>query len=411
MQVRARPGEYWASANGSTLSADIPTGDAYAPRGTAPWIAEMYGYAFAAAEAGVSHTFPPDLVAYPRDLRAALGERGSPAVLHYGIDFQIGTAYSWNKMVFGDFDPAMCPPGGLFFGTPPSAHLVASQGARWHGGAQHGAFVVRVLNAGLCRFYRRLCAGMAQVTCPPDERDEELPLRCPPDPAARPPCCEDADAKCWQWGMAGECTRNAAFMRASCARTCGACPPGTVGAAAAIRAAAARGEGSGGADGPAAHRRAAPAPAQLAGGAAAGLITVGAAAERPQPTPPQSGPQSGPRHVLARRIGRGLSRFVPGATRAADLSVLRGHALALALGAACALLGLCALAAALACRVGGGRHGSTRRPGGVEATSRGTGDGARGGAGGGARAAQLSGCAGTTPRRGPYRGCSSGGSL
>jgi len=44
-RVRTEPGRYWR-LNGT--GEDIPTGDAYVQRGQAPWIAEMYGYAFGA---------------------------------------------------------------------------------------------------------------------------------------------------------------------------------------------------------------------------------------------------------------------------------------------------------------------------------------------------------------------------
>ena len=51
-KVRTNPQLYW-SMNGS-IPRDIPTGDAYVHHGEAPWISEMYGYVFAAAEQGAA---------------------------------------------------------------------------------------------------------------------------------------------------------------------------------------------------------------------------------------------------------------------------------------------------------------------------------------------------------------------
>lgn len=52
-RVRTEPERYW-SINGS-IPRDIPTGDAYVKFGHAPWISEMYGYSFGAAEAYAPH--------------------------------------------------------------------------------------------------------------------------------------------------------------------------------------------------------------------------------------------------------------------------------------------------------------------------------------------------------------------
>ena len=58
-QVRLNPQKYWrmVGPDGKPGGADhdILTGDAYVGHGQAPWISEMYGYVFAAAEVGVTH--------------------------------------------------------------------------------------------------------------------------------------------------------------------------------------------------------------------------------------------------------------------------------------------------------------------------------------------------------------------
>ena len=91
-RVRTEPERYWR-INGS-IPHDIATGDSYVKHGHAPWISEMYGYAFGAAVAGVDHRITHGIVRYPGELRR--GDR--PYILHYGIDFTIDRTYNWNKV-------------------------------------------------------------------------------------------------------------------------------------------------------------------------------------------------------------------------------------------------------------------------------------------------------------------------
>jgi hypothetical protein len=37
--------------------------------------------------------------------------------------------------------------------------------------------------------------------------------------------CEDDNPSCAEWATAGECTKNAGYMRAACAKSCDSCPP------------------------------------------------------------------------------------------------------------------------------------------------------------------------------------------
>lgn len=208
--MRTRPEAYWAGPN-SALARDIPTGDAYAKKGEVPWISEMYGYAFAAAEVGVGHVFPPNLVGYvsARD----------PAVVHYGIDFKVGRSYTWNKLSFALLRPGDCPERKRFFGPPPGRREVEAEGSAWErDGHALGAWTVNTINRGLCHFYRESC-GDGQTECPPEVRPEQ-PQLCSPGPG----CCRDLDLEhCWMWALGGECERNKGFMSASCAESCGLC--------------------------------------------------------------------------------------------------------------------------------------------------------------------------------------------
>ena len=60
-KMRLNPQLYWKMVDPKTglpsgADHDILTGDAYVGHGQAPWISEMYGYVFAAAEAGLRHS-------------------------------------------------------------------------------------------------------------------------------------------------------------------------------------------------------------------------------------------------------------------------------------------------------------------------------------------------------------------
>ena len=174
-KVRTMPELYW-SINGS-IPRDIPTGDAYVARGKAPWISEMYGYSFGAATAGVQHVVTHDVVQYPRDSGGSL-----PYILHYGIDFDIGESYNWNKMVYKKLDISKCQ--GRFFGVPPKPRNKREES---------GALVVNTLNRAFCRYYATHCPDTA-APCPPTEQPPGGGLvRC----SGEGPCCEDKQTACW----------------------------------------------------------------------------------------------------------------------------------------------------------------------------------------------------------------------
>ncbi len=56
-EVRHHPEKYWSKLPGSKLKSDINTVQKGISYGEVPWISEMYGYAFAAAEVGLDHKF------------------------------------------------------------------------------------------------------------------------------------------------------------------------------------------------------------------------------------------------------------------------------------------------------------------------------------------------------------------
>lgn len=194
-RVRTEPHRYWKLDG---VGIDIPTGDAYVKRGQAPWIAEMYGYSFAAAEVGVEHRVTHGIVAYPSELPWS-GQ--DPFILHYGIDFNIGPDYNWNKMVFKQLDVLSCR--RRFFGPPPKPRNRRESA---------GAHVVNILNRAFCDFYSQNCDGQNRMVCPPSER---------PPPGHNE--CDDNAGNCWAWAIDNQCEENPKFMSTTCRRSCNLC--------------------------------------------------------------------------------------------------------------------------------------------------------------------------------------------
>eukprot|EP00966_Prymnesium_polylepis_P107536 2489177-Prymnesium_polylepis.1 len=73
-QIRLNPQKYWRLTDPATnisVGTDIALGDDFVKRGEAPWISEMYGYAFASAEAGLRHILTDGIVVYPDEIGAS----------------------------------------------------------------------------------------------------------------------------------------------------------------------------------------------------------------------------------------------------------------------------------------------------------------------------------------------------
>lgn len=249
-QVRQHPERYWAMPGRSNLSASIPTGDAYVQFGQAPWIAEMYGYVLAAAEAGVGHVLTDGVVVYSDDALAP--GRAEPSIIHYGLHCHIkqeppSRAFHFTKYSHGSFDPLSC--AGAIFPAPPQPTTAEALCAE----------TVETLNDGLCAFYAERCG---------------LKVECPAHQPALPAPCVDAarTARCAEWARAGECVRNRGFMLTQCRRSCDAC--GTAGAVAATPPLAGAGA-DGGADAEL------PRAAAASAGGAGGLPLDGAASGGP----------------------------------------------------------------------------------------------------------------------------------
>jgi hypothetical protein len=236
------------------------TGDAYSTKpGDKPWISEMYGYSYACAKSDVWHTVHRSAMLYP-----GYEVSEAPAVLHYGLVWDVvgPEKYSFDKHWHYDFDPLKCPPWDL----SPGADGAAKGGLFPHAPSPkafqtQGSLLLRdllavetpiTLNAAFCERHRKKCPVSAQLDeeCGRAERLwAELRERMPgAEAAAAARGCEDKDARCGKWAAAGECEKNAGFMRSSCRVACGLCDEDERRRAAAMAAKPPPGEDAGAAD-------------------------------------------------------------------------------------------------------------------------------------------------------------------
>lgn len=204
-EVRTHVERYWTMP-GSALRKDIPTGDSYVRFGEAPWISEMYGYVFAAAEAGVSHVLTEGAVVYSD----APLETPGPYIVHYGLHCYINVPpgvngslvankFHFTKYHWSQFDAHAC--SGTLFPLPPQPDMVEGL----------CSYTVETLNDGLSAFYNRHCG---------------LHISAPAHQVPRPTPCLDLESEgtCQAWARARECDKNPKFMLVRCKRSCGLCP-------------------------------------------------------------------------------------------------------------------------------------------------------------------------------------------
>lgn len=245
--VRKNPQRYWhMPGDPDSVDEDLDTGDAYARRGHAPFISDMYGYIFAAAEVGLQHLIVDGLMIYAGHTPdAALP---SPSILHYGLWCSIRAPglvpYAFNKLSFtgghrGGFDPHVCD---NYFPAPPlPTDLIRAQLERSElSAAMLCAEVGTRLNAALCEYHH--VPPPATPGAPPhrptpcalEGRDRPEDAECPAPSVAQlleaqsasgaigsAGSCDDRDARCADWAAMGECDGdNRAVVRQLCAQSC-----------------------------------------------------------------------------------------------------------------------------------------------------------------------------------------------
>jgi hypothetical protein len=221
---------YWTEQVRSDPDSWANTGDIYNDNGKAgaPWISEMYGYVFAAAEVGIHFQVHDDFMLYPGYMPP---QEPFPIVLHYGLTFNV-MDWAFSKAWYHNFDATTCP--GRLFERPPEFSELKSFGRdrRRDEVALHCAWglynATRDWNVDKC--------GIANPEDPPRTRykcnsNRQGVLNCEPlsmiDDTLRggdDVACKDGIDACCDWAASGECTKNPGFMLDSCPQSCNQCP-------------------------------------------------------------------------------------------------------------------------------------------------------------------------------------------
>jgi len=157
VQIRKNPQRYWQIDG---VGEDFPTGDQNVVRGHAPYISDMYGYAFAAAEVGLRHSIRQDVLLTPGN--PPLHE---PTLLHYDQWCKFGER-RFNKMSYkSGFSVQNCR---QYFPRPPDLEVLLGQ-KELMGLGEFGTELmcieqVSVLNEALCEYHKRSCCKYETVS-------------------------------------------------------------------------------------------------------------------------------------------------------------------------------------------------------------------------------------------------------
>lgn len=204
------------------------TGDVIMESGRRSWLAEMYGYVFAAANVSVWHKVDPLLQSYP-----GLPVKDVPSLIHYGLSHTLGS-FSFDKKRYSDFDAFQCPPwnleeegvgkGGLF-PHPPSPKMIKESEIQKKYGYLLIIEFANNLNKALCLRHRQKCGESEQLTkeCGMvDQLDQELEQEFN-ELHKSEEVCQDDEVKCKHWMEDGECEKNWLYMIYNCRQSCGKC--------------------------------------------------------------------------------------------------------------------------------------------------------------------------------------------
>ena len=132
------------------------SGDDYVVRGHAPYISDMYGYVFAAAEVGIRHSIREDVLLTPGNPPVY-----EPTLLHYDKWCKFGER-NFNKLSYkSGFSIQNCR---QYFPRPPDLELLLGQDIAELGTELMCIEQVTVLNEALCEYHKRSCCKYETVS-------------------------------------------------------------------------------------------------------------------------------------------------------------------------------------------------------------------------------------------------------
>lgn len=214
-KMRTEPDLYWKIG---WEGKDVPTGQEDLKRGEAPWIAEMYGYSFAAAEMHLLHRITRGAV--PQTDMNGPDWKGwnntNLKLVHYGHPIELGPHFTFDKH-YVNFDIISSCAKPRFLPQPPlSKESMKNLNQEREYGL--GSFVIHSLNEGWCNFYQAHCGGHPAVQTGQD--GVRLCASEVPSPSFQAhDTCIDKYEDCWYGAVfSDECddSRRAAECQRSC---------------------------------------------------------------------------------------------------------------------------------------------------------------------------------------------------
>eukprot|EP00198_Chlamydomonas_reinhardtii_P007590 XP_001696927.1 predicted protein [Chlamydomonas reinhardtii] len=172
-----------------------------------------------------------DWLKFSEDVR--VDDQGIPKLMHYGLLFEIGKNYSFDKHWHYDFDVTVCPPWDLkdpkrrthgIFPEPPRPSSLRKDDFIGYYKELLAIETLATLNAAFCDYHISHCPPSEQLVsvCKEvfslyNEAREFI------QEAEASYDCQDFHPKCEEWKESGECTKNENYMTENCRKTCDKC--------------------------------------------------------------------------------------------------------------------------------------------------------------------------------------------
>ena len=233
---------YWTEEVRQDPQSWSNTGDIFNANGKSgpPWISEMYGYVFACAEVGVNFKVSNNVMLYPG---YSPPPEPWPAVLHYGITYNVDE-YAFDKHWYmGRSDFTTCPgrvfnkpmlpeelseePGTVEYRRKTVALTVAQslyEATKWWS----GSFCGQILPDPPKQSYscsKDVSNGVVLCQELKGKQAEEMLLQRLRGGGSQKTheSCTEISTDCCGWAATGECDNNPGFMLEKCQKSCNLC--------------------------------------------------------------------------------------------------------------------------------------------------------------------------------------------
>ena len=234
---------YWTEQVRSDPDSWANTGDVFNQNGKAgpPWISEMYGYVFAAAERKLKFSVSDSFMLYPGYMPPK--DARFPVVLHYGVTYRIDD-YAFDKHWYQGTDMTSCTRGQMFEKPITIGEISSREGTMMRRRDEIALIVAETLYNSTKERALKVCKRTDLDFSKPRQKydcsiKENNILRCKPVSremielkkieeklrgASGGSSCKDNNNQCCTWASTGECTNNPNYMSMECQLSCNLCP-------------------------------------------------------------------------------------------------------------------------------------------------------------------------------------------